>query len=114
VDYSVFEIGMLVGFGVSWPFAVWKTYSSKRVEGKSIVFLWCILLGYASGVLHKVFYSLDPVIALYVLNGLLVGTDIALYYRYRGRGARDAAARTGLQAPVGRQVPGTNATRGEK
>jgi hypothetical protein len=86
---SVFEIGMLVGFGVSWPFAVWKTWRSKRVEGKSAVFLWCVLAGYASGVLHKVFYSLDPVIALYGLNGLLVAADIALYYRYRGPRERE-------------------------
>ncbi len=83
---------MLVGFGVSWPFAVWKTWTSKRVEGKSAVFLWCILLGYLSGILHKAFYSLDPVIALYAFNGLMVALDIALYYRYCGRAAEPAAA----------------------
>ncbi len=89
---SVFEIGMLVGFGVSWPFAVWKTYSSKSAKGKSAVFLWCVLVGYASGILHKTFNSLDPVIALYAFNWLLVATDLALYYHYRGREPEAAPA----------------------
>jgi len=83
---TVFEIGMLTGFGVSWPFAVWKTWSTKCVQGTSVVFLWCILLGYVSGVLFKVFGRPDAVIALYVFNALMVATDIALYYMYRGRG----------------------------
>lgn len=95
---SPFEMGMLVGFGVSWPFAVWKTYTSKSVAGKSAVFLWCVFLGYASGILHKVFYSFDPVIALYAFNGLLVAADLALYYRYRGRTVRSAV---GADSPGG-------------
>jgi hypothetical protein len=89
---------MLVGFGVSWPFAVWKTYTSKSVKGKSILFLWFVFLGYASGVLHKVFYNPDPVVVLYVFNGILVGTDILLYYRYSGREA---------PAPAGGTQPGS-------
>ena len=92
MQMSIFEAGMLTGFGVSWPFAVWKTYSSKSVAGKSAVFLWCVLVGYISGTLHKVFYSLDPVIALYIFNGLLVAADLALYYRYRGREPEAASA----------------------
>ncbi len=93
---TVFEIGMLVGFGVSWPFAVWKTYSTKNVAGTSVVFLWCVFLGYVSGVLFKVFGAADWVTALYALNGLLVATNIALYYRYRGRSAAIAASQEGL------------------
>ncbi len=89
---SVFEIGMLVGFGVGWPFAVWRTWRSKRVEGKSAVFLWCVLGGYVSGILHKVLRDFDAVTALYVFNGLMVALDIALYYRYSGRAAEPAAA----------------------
>ena len=89
---SVFEIGMLVGFGVSWPFAVWKTWSSKRVEGKSAVFLWCIFLGYVSGILHKVLGNFDAVTALYAFNCLMVALDIALYYRYRASSAQPATA----------------------
>ena len=89
---SVFEIGMLAGFGVGWPFAVWKAWTTKRVEGKSPVFLWCILLGYVSGIVHKILGDFDAVTAFYAFNGLMVALDIALYYRYRAGGARPAAA----------------------
>jgi hypothetical protein len=45
--------------------------------------LYVILLGYASGIAHKLLYRFDGVIYLYVLNGLLVLTDIVLYHRNR-------------------------------
>jgi len=82
---SVFEIGMLICFGSSWPFAVYKTYKTKNVKGKSILFLGLIFLGYVFGMIHKFFYSYDFVIFLYLLNGLLVLSDIILYFQYRNR-----------------------------
>lgn len=80
---SIFEIGMLVCFGSSWPFAVAKTYKTKNVKGKSILFLSLILIGYVFGILHKIFYNYDYVIYLYVLNGIMVLADIVLYFRYK-------------------------------
>jgi hypothetical protein len=84
-NMSIFEIGMLVCFGSSWPFAVYKTYTTKNVKGKSILFLGLIFLGYVFGMIHKFFYSYDFVIFLYLLNGLLVLSDIILYFQYRNR-----------------------------
>lgn len=80
---SFYEIGMLVCFGASWPFAVWKTYKSKSVKGKSMRFLLLIILGYILGMLHKVFYNPDIVIWLYLLNGILVSADAVLYLKYK-------------------------------
>lgn len=80
---SIFEILMLIGFGSSWPFAVAKTYKTKNVQGKSILFLSLIFTGYIMGILHKIFYKPDPVIYLYILNGLMVFTEIVLYCKYR-------------------------------
>jgi hypothetical protein len=80
---SIFEIVMLVCFGASWPFAVSKTYKTKNVKGKSILFLSLILIGYIFGILHKIFYNYDHVIYLYVLNGIMVLADIVLYFRYK-------------------------------
>jgi hypothetical protein len=80
---ALFEVGMLVGFGVSWPVSVWKSYSSKCVEGKSVVFLWCVLLGYVSGILAKVTGTPGWIISLYAFNGAMVAIDIVLHYRYR-------------------------------
>jgi hypothetical protein len=52
------------------------------VEGKSPVFMIFICVGYLSGILHKVLFDLDWVVALYALNLLMVATDLFLYYRY--------------------------------
>ena len=78
---SVFEIIMLLCFGAAWPFSIYKSYTSRKNAGKSVIFLFIVLLGYAAGILHKVFHNLDFVIYLYLLNGLMVITDIALYWR---------------------------------
>jgi hypothetical protein len=84
-NMSWFEIGMLICFGASWPFAVVKTYKSKNVKGKSIFFLSLIFLGYIFGILNKVINHPDPVVYLYVLNGLFVLTDIGFWFSYRNR-----------------------------
>lgn len=79
---SAFEILMLVCFGSSWPFSIYRVWRTKCATGKSIVFLALILIGYVAGVLHKVFFSLDPVLGLYALNAVMVGTDLALCLKY--------------------------------
>jgi hypothetical protein len=78
---SVFEIMMLICFGVSWPFSIYKSYISRSTKGKSLVFLYIVSAGYVSGILHKIFYHFDGVIVFYIFNLLLVATDIALFYR---------------------------------
>jgi len=80
---SVFEAIMLVCFGASWPFSVYKSWKTKNVEGKSGIFLVLVLLGYLAGITHKIVYNLDIVLALYVLNALLVASDVSLWIRYR-------------------------------
>lgn len=82
---SILEAGMMFCFGSSWPFQVAKTYKTKNVKGKSILFLWLVEAGYLMGIGHKILYSMDAVIYLYLLNFLLVGTDMVLYYIYRNR-----------------------------
>ncbi|MFC1513112.1 hypothetical protein ACFL5J_01550 [Thermodesulfobacteriota bacterium] len=90
---SIFEIVMLVCFGAAWPFSLYRSYRSRTNAGKSIFFLGVVFVGYISGTLHKVFYSYDPVIYLYIVNGLLVGGDILLYFRNQklAAAARSAA-----------------------
>ncbi|MDD3653395.1 MAG: hypothetical protein PHO01_04285 [Desulfotomaculaceae bacterium] len=78
---SVFEILMLVCFGIAWPFSIYKSYVSRQVAGKSILFLWIVFAGYISGIIHKLIFSYDAVIFLYALNGTMVIMDIILYYR---------------------------------
>ena len=78
---SIFEIGMLVGFGFAWPFSIYCSYTTGKNDGKSVLFLFVILLGYVCGILHKIFYSFDLVIYLYLLNSLMVMVDILIFYR---------------------------------
>ena len=79
---SIFEVIMLVCFGLSWPISIAKALRTKKVEGKSPVFMVAICIGYLSGILHKVLYAPDWVVALYAINLLMVATDLYLYYHY--------------------------------
>lgn len=80
---SVFEIIMLLCFGIAWPFSIYKSYTSRQTQGKSVVFLMVIVIGYLSGIIHKLLYNKDWVVLLYMLNLLMVSTDIALFFRNR-------------------------------
>lgn len=79
---SIFEAFMLVCFGLSWPVSIAKSIRTKIVAGKSRLFMSIVCVGYLSGIIHKLVYSLDWVIALYILNLLMVAFDLFLYYRY--------------------------------
>ena len=85
IDISVFEAGMLICFGLAWPLSIIKSIRSKSTKGKSLFFLFVILTGYVSGITHKLFYSQDLVLILYVINFLMVLTDILLYRKNRKR-----------------------------
>ena len=78
---SIFEIGMLVCFGFAWPTAIHKSIKSKSIEGKSLLFIYVIMTGYIFGIAHKFASNLDFVVILYILNLLMVFTDLMLYYR---------------------------------
>lgn len=79
---SIFEGMMLVCFGLSWPISIFKSMRVKRVEGKSPLFMGVICLGYASGIVHKILYSCDWIILLYVINLLMILFDLMLYAHY--------------------------------
>lgn len=78
---SVFEIIMLLCFASAWPFSIRKSYVSKQNTGKSIVFLYIVLIGYIAGMMHKVVYNMDGVFYLYLFNFFLVSADMIIYYR---------------------------------
>ncbi|QWR76309.1 hypothetical protein [Candidatus Magnetomonas plexicatena] len=82
---SIFEIIMLICFGAAWPCSIYKSCKAGKNDGKSILFLIIVFIGYISGFIHKLFYNFDYVIYLYVLNGAMVLIDILLYVRNAGR-----------------------------
>lgn len=81
MEVSIFEIIMLLCFGAAWPFSIYKSYTSKSVKGKSVIFLIVIFTGYVAGVFHKIHYHFDEVLLLYCINGVMVFIDILLYFR---------------------------------
>lgn len=83
MTFSIFEVGMLLCFGAAWPFSIHKSYRSRQNAGKSLPFLLVVLTGYVSGILHKLFFHMDPVVWLYALNAAMVAVDILLYFRNR-------------------------------
>ena len=78
---SIFEAGMLLCFGAAWPVSIYKSAVSKTTKGKSLLFMFVILAGYAFGIIHKAFIHYDWVIVLYILNFVMVAVDIALFFR---------------------------------
>ena len=76
---------MMLAFGASWPMQIIKTIRTKNPTGKSFIFMWLILLGYVAGLCSQAFeghFFTDPVTILYVLNTLMVATDLILSTRY--------------------------------
>ena len=81
---AFFETIMLICFGLSWPISVWKSWTSRTAKGKSVFFAYAIIVGYICGILGKITAgNINYVLALYVLNTLMVATDVVLYYRNR-------------------------------
>ncbi len=78
---SIFEALMLLCFGAAWPLSIYKSYTSRSVEGKSPYFLMVLIVGYVFGILNKLIVRYDVVFFLYVLNLMMISTDLALYYR---------------------------------
>ena len=54
---NLFEMTMLICFGVSWPVSVYKSWVSRKAGGKSLLFLCLIDFGYLVGLLGKLFFN---------------------------------------------------------
>ena len=86
---EILEIVMVVSFGASWPLNVMKSWKSRTTKGKSLPFLCLILFGYVAGITSKLvnevymanFASKWYVLFFYVLNMIMVGADLCIYYR---------------------------------
>ena len=86
---EILEIVMIVSFGMSWPMNVIKSYKARTTKGKSLAFLCFIFFGYIAGITSKFmneaymasFATKWYVLIFYILNLLMVGTDLILYAR---------------------------------
>lgn len=95
---KVLEVGMLVCFGISWPFNLAKSIKTRSTQGKSLVFLWAIIIGYLCGIGSKLaagapWNEYFFVYIVYVLNTVMVMADLVMYYINRaGEKKREKAA----------------------
>ncbi len=88
---DILEVIMIVSFGFSWPFNVVKSYKARTVKGKSLWFLCLIFFGYIAGISSKLLNEAYMaaisekwyVLFFYILNLLMVGADLVLYFRNR-------------------------------
>lgn len=86
---EILEITMILSFGASWPLNVMKSWRARTTKGKSLPFLCLIFFGYIAGIASKLvnadymanFADKWYVLFFYVLNLIMVGCDLALYYR---------------------------------
>ncbi len=86
---TICETIMVICFGVSWPLSIYKSATSKSTKGKSPYFIMAIITGYVAIiigkiVMHEFTFWLDVLkFVLYIVNLVMVSTDLALYFRNR-------------------------------
>ena len=89
---NLFEALMIICFGLSWPLAVYKSFTSRTAKGKSLSFEVIIWVGYVFGITRKILQvqagsNLDGLFYLgfvfYILNIIEITIDILLYFRNR-------------------------------
>lgn len=79
---EILEVCMMIFFGAAWPLNIIKSIKSKTTQGKSIRFMALVWSAYAFGIGSKIVSgSINYVIAFYILNILMVSTDMVLYIR---------------------------------
>lgn len=84
---QVLEIAMMIAFGFSWPNNILITLKNKSTKGKSLAFLLLIDFGYICGIAGKIIggHFVWYVLFFYILNFVMVTTDLILYFYYRAK-----------------------------
>ena len=95
---KVLEATMIILFGISWPFNLFKSIKSKTTKGKSLLFLILIDIGYIAGITSK-FFSTTFVWAtdwwifmIYVINFSFVTADLIVYFINKSRERNEVIA----------------------
>ena len=84
---DVFELLMIVCFGISWPLNIYKAWKARTTKGSSVQFYFLILTGYLFGILSKAIKLGHGVSTpgyvwfFYILNSIIVTTGIVVWFR---------------------------------
>lgn len=88
---KVLEATMIILFGISWPFNLFKSIKTKSAKGKSLLFLVLIDLGYIAGITSKfvsetfVWETDWWIFIIYIINFLFVTADLIVYFINKSR-----------------------------
>ena len=86
---DIFELLMIICFGVSWPLNIIKAWRARTAKGSSVQFYFLILVGYLFGIASKVIKLRAGVSTpgyvwfFYILNSVIVTTGILVWFRNR-------------------------------
>ena len=95
---KVLEATMIILFGISWPFNLFKSIKSKTTKGKSLLFLILIDIGYIAGITSKFFsttfvWATDWwIFVIYVINFSFVTADLIVYSINKSRERNEVIA----------------------
>ena len=102
---EIFEIGMVLCFGASWPFNVIRAYKARTAKGTSLLFTLLIEIGYISAIIGKFvaahdasvkgepYWNAVKIIAFifYWINLAMVSAGLIIYFRNKKLDAKAAA-----------------------
>ncbi len=99
---TILEIGMVLCFGISWPFNIVRAYKARTAKGTSISFTLLIAIGYVCGIVSKICSAAEkgagywkPLTILafvfYFINLVMVSAGILIYFRNKRLDAKRAA-----------------------
>ena len=78
---NIFEILMLICFGVSWPLALVKNIRAKTAKGMHLLFICLIVIGYIAGITAKILNNVyGGVFIAYIINLVIVSLNIPVYF----------------------------------
>lgn len=81
---GIFEVAMLLCFAAAWPFNILRSWRARTALGTSIWFMLIVEMAYVFGILNKLVNDdINYVLAFYILDLLLVLTNILVFLRNR-------------------------------
>lgn len=81
---ELLEAAMLICFGLSWPMNAYRNFKARSAKGMSLTFILLIIIGYCAGISAKLLNgNFSYVLAVYLINLLIVGLNLAIYFRNR-------------------------------
>lgn len=86
---DLFEMLMMVCFGLSWPVSIRKLLKSRTTKGVSVLFYCFVWCGYVCGLIGKAVKAHNGIGTpayiwfFYTLNTIMVTCGILLYFRNR-------------------------------